>query len=126
MARSERFLMAIQNKTINAAFVQWSVNWRMAKVDRHRIRTSIARMQKRWTFKSFNAWTSAVERARRQRALVRFCLARMLERRKSSAFYEWADKVEAKRLYKMQQAGDWRSGVQKAERFILVWLRSRC
>ena len=80
-------------------------------------------MQKRWTFKSFNAWTSAVERARRQRALVRFCLARMLERRKSSAFYEWADKVEAKRLYKMQQAGDWRSGVQKAERFILVWLR---
>ena len=123
VARSERFLMAMQNKTINAAFVQWSVNWRIAKVDRHRIRTSIARMQKRWTFKSFNAWTSAVERARRQRALVRFCLARMLERRKSSAFYEWADKVEAKRLYKMQQAGDWRSGVQKAERFILVWLR---
>ena len=123
VARSERFLMAIQNKTINAAFVQWSVNWRIAKVDRHRIRTSIARMQKRWMFKSFNAWTSAVERARRQRALVRFCLARMLERRKSSAFYEWADKVEAKRLHKMEQAGDWRSGLQKAERFILVWLR---
>ena len=123
VARSERFLLAIQNKTINAAFVQWSVNWKIAKVDRHRIRTSVARMQKRWTFKSFNAWTSAVERAKRQRSLVRFCIARMLERRKSSAFYEWADKLEAKRLHKEEQAGDWRSGVQKAERFILVWLK---
>ena len=88
--RAERFLLALRNKLLTAAFEGWRVRVVELARQRRRVNATLMKMTHRVLAAAFDGWAESAARAARHRRLAARAVRKMTRRTASRAFGRWA------------------------------------
>ena len=108
--RAERFLLALRNKLLTAAFEGWRDRVVELTCQRRRVNAALVKMTHRVLAAAFDGWVESAARAARHRRLAARAVRKMTRRTASRAFGRWARTRLARREGKARRRSATRIG----------------